>query len=43
VPPTGKAFDLNGTDVWTIADDGRATSVRAYYDSATLARQLGLA
>lgn len=43
VPPTGKAFDLKGTDVWTIAEDGRASSVRAYYDAATLARQLGLA
>jgi steroid delta-isomerase-like uncharacterized protein len=43
VPPTGKAFDLNGTDIWTIGKDGRASAVRAYYDSATLARQLGLA
>ena len=43
VPPTGKAFNLNGTDVFTVADDGRATAIRAYYDSATLLRQLGLA
>jgi steroid delta-isomerase-like uncharacterized protein len=43
VPPTGKAFDLTGTDVFTVGDDGRATAIRAYYDAATLARQLGLA
>jgi steroid delta-isomerase-like uncharacterized protein len=43
VPPTGKAFDVKGTDVWTVGPDGRATSVRAYYDTATLVRQLGLA
>jgi steroid delta-isomerase-like uncharacterized protein len=42
VPPTGRAFDLTGTDVFTIGDDGRATAVRAYYDSISLARQLGL-
>jgi steroid delta-isomerase-like uncharacterized protein len=42
-PPTGKAFDVSGTDVWTVGDDGRATAVRAYDDTATLARQLGLA
>jgi steroid delta-isomerase-like uncharacterized protein len=43
IPPTGKAFNLDGTDVFTVADDGRATAIRAYYDSATLLRQLGLA
>jgi len=43
VPPTGKAFNLNGTDVFTVADDGRATAIRAYYDSAILLCQLGLA
>jgi len=41
--PPGKAFNLDGTDVFTVADDGRATAIRAYYDSATLLRQLGLA
>jgi steroid delta-isomerase-like uncharacterized protein len=43
VPATGKSFDLCGTDVFTVDDQGRATSIRAYYDAATLARQLGLA
>lgn len=43
VPATGKAFDVKGTDVWTVTEDGRADSVRAYYDTATLVRQLGLA
>lgn len=42
-PATGKPFDVKGTDVWTMHDDGRALAVHAYYDSATLARQLGLA
>jgi steroid delta-isomerase-like uncharacterized protein len=42
-PATGKPFDVKGTDVWTIGTDGRAIAIRAYYDSATLARQLGLA
>ncbi|MEA2167388.1 MAG: hypothetical protein QOF76_688 [Solirubrobacteraceae bacterium] len=42
-PASGKPFDVKGTDVWTIGEDGRAVAVRAYYDSATLARQLGLA
>lgn len=42
VPPTGKPFDIKGTDVWTVDGEGRATSVRAYYDTATLVRQLGL-
>jgi steroid delta-isomerase-like uncharacterized protein len=42
VPATGKAFDVLGTDVFTVDADGRATAIRAYYDAATLARQLGL-
>jgi steroid delta-isomerase-like uncharacterized protein len=42
VPATGKAFDVYGTDVFTVDDTGRATAIRAYYDAATLARQLGL-
>jgi hypothetical protein len=41
-PPTRNAFDLLGTDVFTIDEDGRATAIRAYYDAATLARQIGL-
>ena len=43
IPATGKPFDVAGTDVWEIDADGRATSVHAYYDAATLMRQLGLA
>lgn len=43
VPPTGNAFDLTGTDVFTVGEDGRATAIRAYYDAGTLVRQLGLA
>ncbi len=43
VPASGKAFDVTGTDVFTVDADGRATAIRAYYDAATLARQLGLA
>lgn len=41
-PPTSKPFDITGTDVWTVDGEGRATSIRAYYDTATLVRQLGL-
>jgi steroid delta-isomerase-like uncharacterized protein len=43
VPATGKPFDVAGTDVWQVDADGRATSVRAYYDLSTLLGQLGLA
>jgi steroid delta-isomerase-like uncharacterized protein len=43
VPATGKPFDVAGTDVWQVDADGRALSVRAYYDVSTLLRQLGLA
>jgi steroid delta-isomerase-like uncharacterized protein len=43
VPATGKAFDVYGTDVFTVDEQGRATAIHAYYDAATLARQLGLA
>jgi steroid delta-isomerase-like uncharacterized protein len=42
VPPTGKAFDVTGTDVWEIDQDGRAVSIHAYWDVATLMNQLGL-
>lgn len=43
LPITGKAFDVTGTDVFAVDADGRATEIRAYYDSAGLMRQLGLA
>lgn len=42
VPPTGNSFEVPGTDIWEVDADGRATMIRAYYDAATLARQLGL-
>jgi steroid delta-isomerase-like uncharacterized protein len=43
VAATGNRFDVPGTDVFTVENDGRASAIRAYYDAATLARQLGLA
>ncbi|SBW22755.1 hypothetical protein FDG2_3086 [Candidatus Protofrankia californiensis] len=43
VPPTGRAFDLPGTDVFTVDAEGRAIAIHAYWDVTTLARQLGLA
>jgi steroid delta-isomerase-like uncharacterized protein len=42
VPPTGRAFDVAGTDVWQVGHDGRALAVRAYWDVAGLMAQLGL-
>ncbi|MDV2477104.1 ester cyclase [Rhodococcus zopfii] len=42
VPPTGKPFDIPGADIWEVDEHGRAVSVRAYWDVATLMRQLGL-
>jgi steroid delta-isomerase-like uncharacterized protein len=42
VPPTGKVIDVSGTDVWEVDQDGRAVSVHAYWDVATLMNQLGL-
>jgi steroid delta-isomerase-like uncharacterized protein len=42
VPATGKPFDVPGTDVWQVDADGRAVSVRAYYELSTLLGQLGL-
>ncbi|MBB3606001.1 steroid delta-isomerase-like uncharacterized protein [Mycolicibacterium sp. BK556] len=43
VPPTHRAFDIAGMDVWQLDDDGRAASVHAYWNVATLLAQLGLA
>ena len=40
--PPGKAFDVSGTDVWDVDQDGRAVSIHAYWDVATLMNQLGL-
>jgi steroid delta-isomerase-like uncharacterized protein len=42
VPPTGRAFDVAGTDVWQVGQDGRALAVHAYWDVAGLMAQLGL-
>lgn len=42
VPPTGRAFDVSGTDVWEIDGEGRAVSVHAYWNVTTLLTQLGL-
>lgn len=43
VPPTGRSFDVAGMDVWEVDGDGRARSVHAYWNVATLLTQLGLA
>ncbi|MCW2852242.1 MAG: hypothetical protein JWM84_1906 [Nocardioides sp.] len=43
VSASGNAFAVTGCDVWHLDDDGRATRVRAFYDGASFARQLGLA
>jgi steroid delta-isomerase-like uncharacterized protein len=41
-PPSGNVVDLLGTDVFTVGEDGRVFEIRAYYDSATVLRQLDL-
>lgn len=43
VPATNKTVDILGTDVFTADGDGRVTEIRAYYDSVSILRQLGLA
>jgi steroid delta-isomerase-like uncharacterized protein len=43
VPPTGRPFDVTGTDIWQVDDDGRAVSVHAHWNVAALMAQLGLA
>jgi hypothetical protein len=42
-PASGRAFEIDGCDVFTVDEHGRATAIHAYYDAADLARQLGLA
>lgn len=42
IPPTGKKVELQFCDVGTIKD-GKIASIRSYFDSTTLMRQLGLA
>jgi SnoaL-like domain len=43
ITPTGRAFDVAGTDVWQVGPDSRATAVHAYWDVLGLMAQLGLA
>lgn len=42
-PISGDSFDVPGTDVWEVDEQGRATRVEAFYDSLTLLRAIGLA
>ncbi len=42
-PISGNAFEVFGTDVWEVDAEGRAISVRAFYDSLVLLRAIGLA
>ena len=39
--PTGRPIDLDGLDVWDFAER-RIDRLRAYYDTAQVARQLGV-
>lgn len=41
IPPTGKAVELQFAEVYKVTN-GRITLLRAYYDTATLMRQLGV-
>jgi steroid delta-isomerase-like uncharacterized protein len=41
IPPTNKKIDLKFCDVHTFRD-GKLSQTRAYFDSATMLRQLGL-
>lgn len=43
IPATGKTVDILGTDVFGVDASGRVNDIRAYYDSLTVLRQLGLA
>lgn len=42
-PISGNGFEVVGADVWEVDPEGRAISVRAYYDSLVLLRAIGLA
>ena len=42
VPPTGKAFDVEGIDVAFLGDDGRFREHYGILDVATMMQQLGL-
>ena len=41
IPPTGKSVDVAFCDVYQFKD-GKFTSLRSYFDTATLMGQLGL-
>ena len=41
IPPTGRRIELRIAELYEVRD-GRLTSMRAFYDSTTLLRQLGL-
>jgi steroid delta-isomerase-like uncharacterized protein len=41
IPPTGKAIKLQFAEIFTMRD-GKIRQMKAYWDSATLMRQLGL-
>jgi steroid delta-isomerase-like uncharacterized protein len=41
VPPTGKSVNLPGIEVYEV-QNGKVTSLRTYFDAATMMRQLGL-
>ena len=42
LPPTGRAVELRIGEVYRIEEDGKIALMRAYYDGATMMRQLGL-
>jgi len=41
VPPTGKAVNIPGIEVYGL-QNGKVTSLRTYFDAATMMQQLGL-
>ena len=41
IPPTGKSIELKFAEIYTIRDD-KIKTMRAYWDTGTLMRQLGL-
>jgi predicted ester cyclase len=41
LPPTGRRFELRSAELYELRG-GKVARVRAYYDVATLLRQLGL-
>jgi steroid delta-isomerase-like uncharacterized protein len=41
VPPTGRRVELRFAEIYKVKE-GKLTEMRAYYDSATMLRQLGL-